>query len=97
VGDFVQGDRVYAPLINDEHSCRFGRWYYQQGLLRYGHLEAFQRVEPLHHQFHQLARELIELHTTDPDAARARLVELYAVCDSLIEHLYRLQKELLKP
>ncbi|NJM11793.1 MAG: EAL domain-containing protein [Synechococcaceae cyanobacterium SM1_2_3] len=97
VGDFVQGDRVYAPLINDEHSCRFGRWYYQQGLLRYGHLEAFQRVEPLHHQFHQLARELIDLHTTNPDAARARLAELYTVCDSLIEHLYRLQKELLKP
>jgi diguanylate cyclase (GGDEF)-like protein/PAS domain S-box-containing protein len=97
VDDFVQGVLPYAPLVSDEQCCRFGRWYYQQGLLRYGHLAAFQRVEPLHHQFHQLARELISLHNTNSDVASTRLAELYIVCDSFIEQLYRLQKELLTP
>lgn len=94
--DFIRGIRPQAPVIN-EQSCRLGRWYYQQGFLRYGHLVAFQRIEPLHHQFHNLAHELISLHRSDPSAALARMAEMYSVCDALIEHLYRLQKELLKP
>ncbi len=94
--DFIRGTRPQAPVISDEHSCRFGRWYYQQGLLRYGHLVAFQRIDPLHHQFHHLAQEIISLHRSDPNAALAHQAELYSVCDALIEHLYRLQKELLK-
>ena len=97
IDDFVHGTLPYTPLISDDQCCRFGRWYSQQGLLRYGHLATFQMVEPLHRQFHQLAQELIGLHTTDASAALARLAELYAVCDALIEHLYRLQKELLTP
>ena len=98
VDDFLRGTSTQVPLVSDEQTCRFGRWYLQQGLLRYGHLATFQTLEPLHHQFHALARELIELQTQkDTDAALVRLPEFYTVCDLFIEHLYRLQRELLTP
>ena len=98
VDDFLHGACPQAPFVSDEQTCRFGRWYIQQGLLRYGHLAAFQTLEPLHHQFHELARELMEPQARmDTDVALVRLPELYTTCDLLIEHLYRLQRELLTP
>jgi predicted signal transduction protein with EAL and GGDEF domain len=97
VDDFLQGACAQAPLVSDEQTCRFGRWYLQQGLLRYGHLAAFQTLEPLHHQFHELARALIDLHPIDANAAQERMPEFYTACDAFTEQLYRLQRELLTP
>jgi hypothetical protein len=96
VDDFLHGAPPQAFFVSDEQMCRFSRWYIQQGLLRYGHLTVFQALEPLHHQFHELARALMEPQALlDVEAALARLPELYAACDLFIEQLYRLQRELL--
>ena len=51
----------------------------------------FASIEPLHHQVHVLSAELLELHAGGRTAqALARLTELHALRDSLLEQLKRL-------
>ncbi|MCP5158972.1 MAG: EAL domain-containing protein [Gammaproteobacteria bacterium] len=94
VDDFLQGVFTHTPVVGDERACRLGRWCTLQGRSLYGRLSLFQSIELLHHRFHALAQELIDLHELDSKLSTKRIPELYAVCDTLIEQLYRLQQEL---
>ena len=40
--------------------CKFGKWYYSEGLVQYGHLPALQAVEQPHEELHELVRTIIE-------------------------------------
>lgn len=42
------------------HHCKFGKWYYNEGLQKYGHLAAIQEVEKPHEELHELIREIID-------------------------------------
>ena len=39
--------------------CKFGKWYYSEGVQKYGHLAAIQDVEKPHEELHELIREII--------------------------------------
>ncbi len=42
----------------DDHQCRFGEWYYNDGFRRFRHLEEFRAIEKIHHDIHQLAGQI---------------------------------------
>jgi hypothetical protein len=78
--------RIEGPL-DDMHSCAFGRWYYGRGKERYGSLDGYTGIELLHSDVHALGEELLILQESDPQAAEARLPELFVLRDRLIDAL----------
>jgi diguanylate cyclase (GGDEF)-like protein/PAS domain S-box-containing protein len=88
----IEGKQAKPPQLNGHH-CRFGRWL--DGAKReHGETAAFQAVVSLHEQVHALAVELIDRAAQEGRSkAIARLPELYALRDLLIEQLERFMRE----
>jgi len=76
------------------HRCRFGRWYYGNGMKYYGNLVEFKQIEPLHERVHDLGMDIILLRDTGQmEQARALAQELIQERDQVLELLARLQIE----
>ncbi|MDX1605407.1 MAG: EAL domain-containing protein [Candidatus Competibacterales bacterium] len=62
------------PPPMDIHDCRFGHWHDGMGRARYGHLDEFRAIDPLHRRVHALGQELIALRDAGRyEEAQARL------------------------
>jgi len=48
----------YSRLAN-HHSCRFGKWYFGEGMQMYGNLSSFKAVDEPHAKIHALAKEAV--------------------------------------
>ncbi len=46
--------------VSHKH-CEFGKWYYSDGLRKFGDIKALKEVEAPHEQLHALIREIIQL------------------------------------
>ena len=88
------GSSGTMPPPMDEHRCRFGLWFDHAGQLRHGDNPHFQAIAPLHRDIHRIGAELLALRENNArETALARLPELYARRDALIEQLHRLLAE----
>ncbi|SIS89690.1 EAL domain-containing protein [Neptunomonas antarctica] len=85
-----------TPLSNKtSHQCQFGRWYHSSGFARYGTLQEFKDIAPLHDAVHALSDELMVLANDGHRAiACRRLPELYALKDLLLTQIQSLIKAL---
>ncbi|MEI7994805.1 MAG: EAL domain-containing protein, partial [Methylococcaceae bacterium] len=91
---YLKGEQE-APPPMDPHLCSFGSW------LDAAYNSAnptFQNIELIHQQVHALASELLEFHVNEHNTeALARLGELHALRDALLEQLKVLAKEHWQP
>ncbi len=59
--DFLDGK---ASLSMEEavshHDCKFGKWYFSEGLEKYSHIPAIVEVDTPHEQLHELIRVIID-------------------------------------
>ena len=83
---FLKGTREALPL--DHHPCRFSAWLEAESLAGRNAPSALAVIAALHQQMHALAEALLALHAQgrNPEAL-ARLGELHALRDRLLEHL----------
>lgn len=44
-----------------DHECAFGKWYFGQGLERFGHIAEMSQVREPHAEMHKLIRDIIDL------------------------------------
>ena len=85
--NFLQGQREAPPEL-DQHQCHFGHWLAKEGLARHGAHPAFAAITALHRQAHLLAIALCEMYAEGHgEQARARVGELHAIRDALLEQL----------
>ena len=76
----------------DHQQCRFGHWYYGHGRKRYGRMEAFRELEPIHVAVHSLGPEIVKLRQSgNIKAAKAKIPELLSLKDTILEKLAVLQ------
>jgi methyl-accepting chemotaxis protein len=70
--DFLDGE---ASLSHNEafshHDCVLGKWYYAEGLARYGDIREMRAIERPHSEMHRLIKQIISLK----DAGRHREAE----------------------
>lgn len=65
--------------------CDIGKWYYNEGKDRYGHLPPVQKFEIEHEKLHNLVREILELKSIDEhDIAETKYLELVHTSDKII-------------
>ena len=77
----------------DHHQCRFGHWYYGHGRQRYGDIQAFADLEPVHAEVHRLGPEIVRLRAAgELEQAQAGIRSLLALKDRILDGLAALQK-----
>jgi hypothetical protein len=87
-------DNLATPPQLDINQCRFGKWLKTDGAKRYQAQPVYQKVDELHLQVHDLANELVALHINGENAhVLARLDELHALRDSLLQQLKELASD----
>ncbi len=88
VRDFLDGN---SSLSHDEavshRDCMLGKWYYTEGLTRYGHLETMQQIDPPHEELHTLIRKIISLKE---EGRQQESESLYARIGALSEEIIQL-------
>lgn len=62
IRSFLDGKSTLSEdqAVSHKH-CEFGKWYYSDGLKKFGDIKALKDVEPPHEQLHALIREIIQL------------------------------------
>jgi hypothetical protein len=82
--DALAAAEITQPEL-DTIKCRFGLWFEGDGKRRYGQAPEFREVGVLHSKVHELAHEIVALHTKgETDAAKQRCEELRTLRDALI-------------
>ncbi len=95
--DFLRGTREAPPALNPDQ-CHFGQWLAKEGLTRNGTDTRFKTIDQLHQQAHALGGALCDLHSDGQSAlALARLGELHAMRDALLEQLKELLPKSAQP
>ncbi len=79
------------PLAMDYRQCRFGRWYYGQGMARYGKRKDYLSLEALHQRTHELAERLGALVSAgQAEERKAVEQELFECREQLVAQLKRM-------
>jgi methyl-accepting chemotaxis protein len=88
VRNFLDGN---SSLSHDEavshRDCMLGKWYYSEGLARYGHLETMQQIGPPHEELHKLIRKIILLKEEGRQQESESLYNRIGVLSDEIIHL----------
>ena len=78
--------------LSDESHCRFGMWYQDNGRTRYGDMQIFNDIDPIHHEFHAVGDEVLSLYANgDVELAHIKCKELHKIKDVLLAKLDELQ------
>lgn len=63
IGACLKGDlRLEPEQLPTHHTCRFGKWYDDQGRQMCGTLPSFKAVNTPHEKVHSMAKEILRLH-----------------------------------
>jgi methyl-accepting chemotaxis protein len=52
---------VTGSELTDHHTCRLGKWYYSRGVERFGRIQAFHTLEPIHAEVHKTGKHIVDL------------------------------------
>jgi diguanylate cyclase (GGDEF)-like protein/PAS domain S-box-containing protein len=80
-----------APNM-DYRQCRFGQWYYGEGMRRYGKRREYLALGSMHRTIHELGEQLLSLaQSNDADAYHAVLKQINEGRDALVERLKQIR------
>ncbi len=71
----IAGSRSTSEWKTVDHkNCRFGKWYYSQGLADFGHVSEFRKIEESHARVHRCANDAVgSLKSGDKSTAKRQL------------------------
>jgi hypothetical protein len=89
----VDDDRL--PVKHTE--CKFGQWYYGEGMRQLGHLEIFRDVAGAHEMLHAVYAQIHDLVSKkhSDKMAHAKLDDLVAISRTLLEQMELLEQEVI--
>ncbi len=73
------------------HDCIFGKWYYAEGMKKYGNLPVMKQIEPPHAELHQIIQKIVKAkeagNEADAQMLFSRIEPLSLQIVSLIDRL----------
>jgi len=79
--------------LPDQHTCRFGHWYDNEGQQKYGHLPSLRAIIATHERFHSLAKEAVSAYNTggngNAEKIYSEMEDLLKQVDGLFDRIQR--------
>ncbi len=82
--------------IVNHHDCRFGKWYYSEGMRQFGSESEFRTIETPHERVHQLANQAVHAISVGESSTahqQGKLAE--AAAHDVIGHIDKLRESLM--
>ncbi|MBN1910155.1 MAG: Cache 3/Cache 2 fusion domain-containing protein [Pirellulales bacterium] len=80
--------------VASHHDCAFGKWYFGDGMKKFGNLTTFKDIDPAHAAVHDLAKKITQLyHDGNRHAAVEELSNLRKATHHIFELLDKLEEE----
>ena len=96
VRNFLDGKgSLQAQEVVSHRECVLGKWYYGEGLRKYGNLSEMRKIEAPHERLHALIGEIIDCqHHHDDAGAEQRFGELATLSNEIVGQLDRLESQI---
>lgn len=79
--------------VRDHNCCRLGKWYNGPGKTKYGHLQVFQDLEPVHAQFHTACADTIDdYHNHNETSIADDLAKIDNLSHTVLDYLTQLER-----
>ncbi len=86
--------RLDPSTLPDEHRCRFGKWYDNDGKVACGHLPTFDKILQPHQRVHALGKQAVAaINSGDAEKARMLLSETELASHEIVLLLSHLKEE----
>lgn len=94
--DFLDGKSTLTMAQAVSHrDCALGKWYYSEGLERYGHLEEMKKLGGIHERLHNTVRTIVGLKEKgDMDAAESEYEKIGPISHDVVGLLNAIEKHL---
>ncbi|MBI4687681.1 MAG: CZB domain-containing protein [Nitrospirae bacterium] len=80
--------------LPDHHNCRFGKWYFGDGMQTCGNLHSFKAIDEPHAKIHSLAKEAVSVHNSGDKAKAERIYkDMEGISGRIAELLDSIKKE----
>jgi len=81
-------------VLADSSRCRFGLWYNDYGIQKFGELETFKEIDPVHIELHRLGDEVVLIYADgQSEAAKKACLTFHQVEKEMFRLLDKLQVE----
>ena len=79
-----EGSLTQNQAVSHYH-CDFGKWYYSEGKVKYGHMESVKKLELQHEKLHHLVKEILDLKSKGKtQESEIKYKKLVATSDKII-------------
>lgn len=83
-----------APVLS-QYECGVGKWIYNGALQKYGHITEMVKLEKVHTQIHEIARELIAMNKAgDVERSRKELKKVDVIAEELLGLLHTVEDKI---
>jgi methyl-accepting chemotaxis protein len=95
IGACLKGDASIEPSqLPDHHNCRFGKWYFGEGMQMCGNLPSFKALDEPHARIHAMAKEAVSACNSGDKAKAERLYkEMENISDQIGSLLDGIKRE----
>ena len=94
--DFLDGKKALSHQeAVSHHDCILGKWYYSEGLAKYGEISEMRQIEAPHSRLHRHIQEIVSLKEEGKhDEAEARYQEIEPLSESIIGLLNQVEAQI---
>jgi methyl-accepting chemotaxis protein len=76
------------------HTCRFGKWYDNEGQILCGHLKSFKAIKTPHEKVHSVARQVVDaVNSGNMLTAQNLFPQLQDLSSQIVELLIDIRRE----
>jgi len=95
VNSHLKGDMSLDPSqLPDHHDCRFGKWYFGEGMQMCGNLPSFRAIDEPHAKIHAMAKEAVSAYNAGDRSKAERLYrEMENISDEIGSLLDGIKRE----
>ncbi|MGZ5244064.1 MAG: CZB domain-containing protein [Bacteroidia bacterium] len=91
----LYGSSTDEQPILDETACPVGKWLYGHALDQYGHIGEMRKLEKVHQNIHNSARQLLDLYHSGKEAeAREGLSKINGIAEELVGLLNTIEQKM---
>jgi methyl-accepting chemotaxis protein len=95
--DFLDGKQALTEAqAVSHHDCDLGKWYYGEGLEKFGHIREMKELEGIHADLHGTVREIVTLKNSgEADKAEQKFERIGPMSEEIVGLLNKIEAQVL--
>lgn len=96
IRSYLNGDQnaVSKEQACSHRHCGFGKWYFSEGMRKYGTMTSFKAIDGPHEKLHGVMKQIIEAHEAgDHDTGEKLYTQIEPISKEVVAYIDKLERE----